>query len=137
MTKMEKKLSEIMKEMAESIFVRPTAPPSAEAGQAALLFAHLAWNREVGASAPNRDAYASLLEELERYDPNLWSEFLHTDPEALIDRLREYKALHYPKDRRQILVCGTVPPGKIHVEWVYPTSAAKPKRSRARRRRMR
>ncbi len=41
-------MSQILKEMAMTLLKDPRAIPSSEAGHAALLPAHVAWNRSIG-----------------------------------------------------------------------------------------
>ena len=114
---MTKKLSDIMKEMAEAILVDPAGDFSDEAAHAALLLAHIAWNRSVSASQATVDCHA-VLHELEASNPALWSELRDDDPERLVAEMVRYKEGHYPHDRRWIVVCGTVPGGNVHVQWL-------------------
>ncbi len=107
------KMSAIMKNLALSIFRDPTRAPSSEAALAALLLAHVAWNRALGLDSKD---YSKLLMVFSRKNPNFWSEFRLRDAEALIDTLRQAKAEHYPMDRRVIVVCG-MREGNVHVEW--------------------
>ena len=43
-----RKLSEIMKEMSETLLRNPSGVPSSEAAHVALFFANVAWNESVG-----------------------------------------------------------------------------------------
>ncbi len=115
-----RKLSEIMKEMSESLLRNPGGVPSPEAAHVALLFAHVAWNESVGLDH-TRDGYRNVWETIEAENPALWNEFKSNDINAMIDGLVRYKTAHYPNDRRRILVCGMVP-GKVHVEWLNPAA---------------
>jgi hypothetical protein len=115
-----RKLSEIMKEMSQSLLRHPGRVPSAEAAHVALLFAHVAWNESVGLDH-TREGYRNVWEAIEAENPALWDEFKSNDIGALIDELVRYKEAHYPDDRRRILVCGMVP-GKVHVEWLNPAA---------------
>ena len=113
-----KKLSAVMKEMAETIIrVDSRQLPSAEAAHAALLLSNVAWNRSILKQMPD---YSQTLEVFESSNPDFWKELQTSDPEELIARLVEYKQATYPDDRRQIHVCGMVPGGKVHVEWTQP-----------------
>ena len=116
-----RKLSEIVKEMSQSLLRHPRRVPSAEAAHVALLFAHVAWNESVGLDH-TRDGYRNVWEAIEDENPALWDEFKSNDISAMIDGLVRYKEAHYPDDRRRILVCGMVP-GKVHVEWLNPAAA--------------
>jgi hypothetical protein len=115
-----RKLSEIMKEMSETLLRSPRRVPSAEAAHVALLFAHVAWNESVGLDH-TRDGYRNVWEAIEAENPVLWDEFKSNDINAMIDELVRFKQTHYPDDRRRILVCGMVP-GKVHVEWLNPAA---------------
>jgi hypothetical protein len=107
------KMSEIMKNLALLIFRDSTRAPSSEAALAALLLAHVAWNRSLGLDSKD---YNKLLKALSRENPNFWSEFRSRDAEALIETVRQAKAERYPMDRRVIMVCG-MREGNVHVEW--------------------
>ncbi len=115
-----RKLSEIMKEMSETLLRNPGGVPSSEAAHVALLFANAAWNEGVGIDHA-RDGYRNVWETIEAENPALWNEFKSNNIDAMIDELVRYKKMHYPDDRRRILVCGMVP-GKVHVEWLNPAA---------------
>lgn len=116
-----RKMSEIMKEMSETLLRNPGGVPSSEAAHVALLFANVAWNESVGLDHA-RDGYRNVWERIEADNPALWNEFKTDDIDAMIDGLVQYKAAHDPDDRRRILVCGMAVPGKIHVEWLNPAA---------------
>ncbi len=107
------KMSAIMKNLALLIFRDPTRVPSSEAAHAALLLAHVAWNRALGLDPKD---YNKLLMVFSRDNPDFWSEFRSQDAEALIETVRQAKAERYPMDRRVIMVCG-MREGNVHVEW--------------------
>jgi hypothetical protein len=115
-----RKLSEVMKEMAETLLRNPGATPSPEAAHVALLFAHAAWNEGVGLGRV-REGCRSVWEAIEAENPALWNELKASDPDALVDELVRYKRAHYPDDRRRILACG-IPDGKVRVEWLDPAA---------------
>ena len=115
-----RKLSEIMKEMSETLLRYPGGVPSSEAVHVALLFANVAWNESVGLDHA-RDGYRNVWETIEADNPELWNEFKSSDVNALIDELIRYKQAHYPDDRRRILTCG-IPDGKVRVEWLNPAA---------------
>jgi hypothetical protein len=115
-----RKLSAILKEMADALLRDPGGVPSSEAAHVALLFAHVAWNEGVGLGHA-RGGYRNVWEAIEAENPALWDEFKSNDTDAMIDELIRYKKAHYPDDRRRILVCGMVP-GKVHVEWLNPAA---------------
>ncbi len=115
-----RKLSEILKEMAEALLRDPGGVPSAEAAHVALLFANVAWNEGVGLGHA-RDGYRHVWETIGAENPALWDELKSRDTDALIDELVRYKKAHYPDDRRRILTCG-IPDGKVRVEWLPPAA---------------
>jgi len=115
---MTRALSDILKEMACTVLAQPEAEPSSEAPHAALLFAHVAWNRAVASEAPGVD-YRFVLRQFEVSNPRLWNELRSSDAEALITELVAYKRAHHRNDRRQVLVCGMLG-ANVHVEWVDP-----------------
>jgi hypothetical protein len=115
-----RKLSEIMKEMAETLLRNPGGVPSAEAAHVAVVFANIAWNESVGLEHA-REGYRNVWETIEVENPTLWNEFKSNDINAMIDELVRYKKAHYPGDLRRILTCG-IPDGKVRVEWLNPAA---------------
>jgi hypothetical protein len=115
-----RKLSEIMKEMSETLLRDPGGVPSSEAAHVALFFANVAWNESVGLDHA-REGYRNVWETIEAENPALWNEFKSSDVNAMIDELIRYKKAHYPDDRRRILTCG-IPDGKVRVEWLNPAA---------------
>ena len=115
-----RKLSEVLKEMAELLLRNPRRVPSSEAAHVALLFANIAWNECVGLDHA-RDGYRNVWETIEAENPAVWDEFKSSDVNAMIDELIRYKKAHYPDDRRRILTCG-IPDGKVRVEWLPPAA---------------
>ena len=111
-----RKMSEIMKEMSETLLRNPGGVPSSEAAHVALFFANVAWNESVGMDHA-REGYRNVWETIEAENPALWNEFKSSDTDAMIDELIRYKKAHYPDDRRRILTCG-IPDGKVRVEWL-------------------
>jgi hypothetical protein len=120
-TEQPRKLSEVMKEMAETLLRKPSADPSSEAAHAALLIANITWNECVGIDHA-RKGYLLALEEFEASRPTLWNECHSRDIDVMIDGLVLYKQANYPNDRRRILVCGMVESGNVHVEWLNPAA---------------
>ena len=115
-----RKMSEILKEMSETLLRNPGGVPSSEAAHVALFFANVAWNESVGLDHA-REGYRNVWETIEAENPALWNEFKSSDVNAMIDELIRYKKAHYPDDRRRILTCG-IPDGKIRVEWLNPAA---------------
>jgi hypothetical protein len=121
MTEQSRKMSDIMKEMAERLFRDPDAAHSSEAFHVALFFANVAWNECVGLDHP-RHGYRNTWETIEAENPALWNELKSNDIEAMIDELVEYKKSHFPDDRRRILTCGGTERSTIRVEWLRPAA---------------
>ena len=115
-----RKLSEIMKEMAETLLRKPTKEPSDEAAHIALVLANAAWNESVGLEG-TRTAYQHIWETLVAKKPSVWNEFKSNDINAMIEELARYKKAHYPEDRRRILTCGMIN-GNVRVEWMPPAA---------------
>jgi len=107
------KMSGIIKELAFLSLRNSHAIPSSEAAHAALLFAQVAWNRELGHDMPD---YRELLNVFLRSNPNLWSELRSRDTEEMIEIMRKAKKQRYPMDRRVIVVSG-MREQNVHVEW--------------------
>ena len=115
-----RKLSEVLKEMADTLLRNPGGVPSSAAAHVALFFANVAWNESVGLDHP-RGGYRNVWETIEAGNPALWDELKSRDTDALIDELVRYKKAHYPDDRRRILTCGMVDE-KVRVEWLDPAA---------------
>jgi hypothetical protein len=73
-----RKLSEIMKEMSETLLRNPSDVPSSEAAHVALFFANIAWNESVGLDHP-REGYRNVWETIATENPALWNEFKSND----------------------------------------------------------
>ncbi len=121
---MHDRMSAVIKTMATTVLARPNLPPSSEAAHAALLLAHVAWNRANGIESIEAQ-YRPVLDELVRANPDLWGELRTTDCEAMIGALIAYKQKRHPGDFRHIVVCG-MRDGNVHVEWVDPMQSPSP-----------
>jgi hypothetical protein len=110
-----RKLSEILRELANSLMRNPRAVPTSEAAHMALLFAHVAWNRALGHRMSDK-LFRSILEELEQEEPELWNELADNDAERMIEQLVALKQTRFADDDRFIQVCG-MRNGNVHVEW--------------------
>ncbi len=115
-----RKMSEIMKEMSETLLRNPGGVPTSEAAHVVLFFANAAWNESVGLDHA-REGYRRVWETIEAENPELWNEFKSNDINAMIDELVQYKKTHFPDDRRRILTCG-IPDDNIRVEWLPPAA---------------
>ena len=94
MTAQPRKMSEIMKEMAQILLRQLRKVPSSEAAHVALMFANIAWNECVGLDRARED-YRNAWETIEAENPELWNEFKSNDINAMIDELVQYKKNHY------------------------------------------
>ena len=113
-----KKLSAIIIEMAETVLARPGNMVCDEAAHAALLLAHVGWNREIQTDGPpTREQHESLLMEFAKSNRKFVKDLRSGDFDALIAELRLYKRRRYLQDTRFISLCGTTPTGNVHVEW--------------------
>ena len=121
MTRQPRKMSEMLKEMSDSLLSNPQNVPSSEAAHVALFFANVAWNECVGLDGA-REGYRNVWEEIEADNPRLWNEFKSNDIDGMIDELIQYKKAHHPDDRRRILTCG-IPDGNVRVEWLNAAAA--------------
>lgn len=115
-----RKLSEIMKEMAISLFRDPRKDPSPEAVEVALLFVQIAWNESVGLDNA-RDGIRNMWEPIEAENPALWNEFKSNEINGILDELVKYKKRRYPDDQRRILTCGMAEE-TVRVEWLPPVA---------------
>jgi phosphomannomutase len=120
MPEQDRKLSDILKEMAETVMRDPRKVPSSEAAHVALFFANAAWNECVGLDGA-REGYRNVWETIEAENPALWNEFTSNDINEMIDELIKYKKAHFPDDQRRILTCG-IPDNKVRVEWLPPVA---------------
>jgi len=77
--------------------------------------AHAGWNSSLGESV-SEAWYRPILEEFERANPALWSEFADRDPRRMIARMAALKRTRHPDDDRVIRVCG-MRGANVHVEW--------------------
>jgi hypothetical protein len=122
------KMSDIMKELALASFRDSQTVPSSEAAHAALLLAHVAWNRALGHDIQD---YRKLFKVFLRSNPNLWSEFCSRDTETIIETMCKAKEKSYHTDRRVVVVCG-MREGNVHVEWCeekdYPEASTQAKK---------
>ena len=112
------KMSEIILTLAEKLLAQPTEDTSSEGAAAALLLAHVAWNRAVDPLGGDQVGYyRKLLAVFKAENPNFMKELRSTDCEAMIQELTDLKLALYPTDDRMIRLCGITPRGTVRVEW--------------------
>ena len=96
------KMSEILKKMSEKILNRGDDAP-AEAQQIALLLAYHAWNQAIGYPCKLDHRFKKEIADAKRKLPTLWSEFIHSDYEMLINMLTLHKMGTHPDDERFVV----------------------------------
>jgi hypothetical protein len=116
MKKVNQKLSEILKEMAQTLLINPEKDPSSEAASAALLFASTAWNIAMG-QKKDMGSCKTAIREFEECNPTFWDELKDKKWQKAILRLVEYKKKNYPYDNRIIIGCAVMK-NKVRVEWI-------------------
>ena len=112
------KMSVVLLELAEHALSQPAARSSREAVAAALLLAHVAWNRAVDFFGGDQTGeYRKVLKALRRENSGCLQELKSRDHEALISQLVELKKAQHPDDRRIIHLCGLTETNTVRVEW--------------------
>jgi hypothetical protein len=112
------KLSKLILSLAQEALDKPTKDSSREAVTAALLLAHVAWNRVVDPLGGHQIGhYRKVLRALKAVNPKCLAELKTTDCEALIQDLVKIKAARFSADDRFIRVCGLTAESNVHVEW--------------------
>jgi hypothetical protein len=112
------KMSKIILALAERVLAQPTEKTSSEGVAAALLLAHVAWNRAVDPLGGDQVGYyRKVLSALEKANPKYLRELKSTDLEGMIQELLNLKQALYPTDDRIIRVCGTTAESNVHVQW--------------------
>lgn len=112
-----RKLSEIIKEMALRIYKGPGDAASLPAVETAILLASAAWNVALG-DPGLRNQHKEMLKKFDWGGASPWGELLSTDTDQLIAGLVEFKKMHYSNDRRRIVAAETSPDGNVRVHWV-------------------
>lgn len=116
----QRKMSEIMKEMAQRVLRVSETDASDEAFHMALMFANIAWNECVGMGG-DREAKRPAWESIGQGNPDVWTEFISRDTNRLIDDLVAHKKKKHRHDRRRIALCGVVN-GNVRVEYLEPAA---------------
>jgi hypothetical protein len=111
-------MSEVLRGLAERLLAQPSEKTSAEGVAAALLLAHVAWNRAVDPLAADQVGhYRKGLAVLRAENPKYLRELKSTDAEAMIRELVAFKRALYPADDRIITLCALTPQHTVRVEW--------------------
>jgi hypothetical protein len=112
------KMSKILLGLAERLLAQPAERTSSEGCAAALLLAHVAWNRAVDPlGADQTRHYPKLLAALKAENPECLQELKSKDCEAMIEELVKLKLALHPGDDRIIELCALTPQHTVRVEW--------------------
>ena len=111
-------MSKVILALAEQALAQPTEKSSREAVAAALVLAHVAWNRAVDPLGGDQIGhYRKVLRALQAENPKCLRELKATDCEAMIQDLVKLKTTCHPKDDRIIRLCGLTAENNVRVEW--------------------
>jgi hypothetical protein len=114
-----RKLSEIIKEMALRLLKDPEASSSEPATMAVLMLAGAAWNSAIGDNVM-REKHRELTDQIDWEGVTPWEELRSGDPERLIAELVDYKREHHPNDLRNVVAIEMTPEGNVRVHWAEP-----------------
>jgi len=111
------KMSKVLLGLAERLLAKPAEQSSSEGFAAALLLAHVAWNRAVdpldGDQVGN---YRKVLAAFKAENPKYLQELKSADCEAMIQELVDLKKALHPADDRIIRLCALTPQQTVRVE---------------------
>jgi hypothetical protein len=111
-------MSVVLRGLAERLLAQPSEKTSAEGVAAALLLAHVAWNRAVDPLGGDQVGhYRKGLAALKAENPKYPRELKSADCEAMIGELVDLKRALYPADNRIIRLCALTPQKTVRVEW--------------------
>jgi len=116
-------MSEIVKKMAEEILIHGEDAPF-QAQRIALLLVNYAWNQAIGFATSDVRMWKREIAKAKRKMPDLWDEFVDSDPDVLIDKLVQRKLETHPNDERLIVGVQLAPDarysggGRIRVAYV-------------------
>ena len=112
------KLSKVLLDLAERLLAQPAEKTTGEGAAAALLLAHVAWNRAVDPLGGDQvGQYRKILSAFKAENPNCLQELKSTDCEAMIQELVDLKRALHPADDRIIRLCALTPQQTVRVEW--------------------
>ena len=116
----DRKLSEIIKEMAFRLLKDPESDFSEPATVAVLMLAGAAWNSAIGENFMRENHRELIKDKINWEDVTPWEELRSDDTERLIAELVDYKREHYPNDLRSIVATELSSEGNVRVHWVEP-----------------
>lgn len=112
------KMSKVLLDLAERLLAQPAEKTSSEGCAAALLLAHVAWNRAVDPLGGDQvGLYRKGLSALRAENPKCLWELKSKNCEAMIQELVDLKRTLYPADDRIISLCALTPQQTVRVEW--------------------
>ena len=113
-----RKMSKVLVDLAERLLAQPAEKTSSEGCAAALLLAHVAWNRAVDPLGGDQVGhYRKGLAAFQAENPKCFKELKSTDWEAMIQELVDLKRALYAADDRIIHLCALTPQQTVRVEW--------------------
>ncbi len=110
-----RKMSKVLVDLAERLLAQPAEETSSEGCAAALLLAHVAWNRAV--DPLGGDQIGKGLAAFQAENPKCFKELKSTDWETMIQQLVTLKRALDPGDDRIISLCAMTPQQTVRVEW--------------------
>ena len=113
---MERKLSDILIEIAMQGLKSPRYGHEEVMGPLMWL-AHVAWNRETKSPDYLKSQIRNMLAQFPIPKDNLRAELISEDWNEILQRMREYKRVRFPDDRRIITLCAYTPRETLRVEW--------------------
>ena len=119
------KMSKVLLSLAERLLAQPSKKPSREGCAAALLLAHVAWNRALDPLNYQFINYREGLAAFEEENPKCLQELKSTVCEAMIQEFIDLKRALYPADDRVILLCALTPQQTVRVEWHHKGAEAR------------
>jgi hypothetical protein len=112
------KMSKVILDLAERLLAQPAEKTSSEGCAAALLLAHVAWNRTVDPLGGDQLGLCRKgMSALKAENPKCLRELKSKDCEAMIQELVNLKRALYPADDRIIRLCALNPQQTVRVEW--------------------
>lgn len=115
----DRKLSEVITEMALRLLKDPEADSSEPATMASLMLASAAWNSAIGDNAM-REQHRELTDQIDWEGVTPWEEMRISDTEQLIVELVDYKRAHFPNDLRRVVATEMTPEGHVRIHWDEP-----------------
>ncbi len=116
MKKMNRKLSDILIEIAMQ-GLKNAKYKSSEVMHPLMFLSHIAWNIVTKSPDYLEDSYRDGLSKLQISKRKLRTELTSTDWDGILQRMNEYKQIHFPDDKRVITFCGFTPQSTLRVEW--------------------